>query len=299
MTSSIFTEQYGRFRELLVQYRQRQSTTQVQLAEALNRPQSFVSKYESGERRLDLIEFLEIATALRFDPCELIQTILSETILSEIIPRETLPEPTIMDEWKITADQLTLLLQENPSLRGMLFGYVAELKLREIISAFPEVSTIKKFDDHDRKRKGDLHIIYHDRVFSIESKSLQTRHIKYNPERQTWLGKVQVDASDRRVVTLSSGKTLKTTLLLRGEFDILAVNSYEFNKQWQFQFARNRDLPPSSYKKYTAEEQSALISSLIPVTWLPQPPFYSDLKALLDKMLEAGEGSDLSDFDLA
>jgi len=129
MTSCIFTEQYGRFRELLVQYRQSRSVTQVQLAESLNRPQSFVSKYESGERRLDLVEFLEIAIALRFDPCELIRTILSETS----------PEPTIMDEWKITADELTLLLQENPSLRGMLFGYVADLKLREKYLLFLEL----------------------------------------------------------------------------------------------------------------------------------------------------------------
>jgi len=157
---------------------------------------------------------------------------------------------------------------------------------------------MKKFDDHDRKKKGDLHIIYHHRVFSVESKSLQTSQIKYNPENQVWSGKAQVDASDSRIVSFSSGKTLKTTLLLRGEFDILAVNCYGFSKNWQFQFARNRDLPCSSYRKYTAEEQCALISSLIPVTWPPQPPFYSDLRLLLDEMLEAGEGSDPSEFNL-
>ncbi|MCC7293488.1 MAG: helix-turn-helix transcriptional regulator [Phycisphaerales bacterium] len=38
--------------------------TQVQLAEALSRPQSFVSKYERGERRLDVVEFLEVCEAL-------------------------------------------------------------------------------------------------------------------------------------------------------------------------------------------------------------------------------------------
>jgi transcriptional regulator with XRE-family HTH domain len=288
MTSSIFTEQYGRFRELLIQYRQARSITQSQLGEALNRPQSFVSKYESGERRLDFIEFLEISTALQFDPCELIRSIHGEIS----------SEQTIMDEWEVTANELTLLLQENPSLRGMLFGYVAEFKLREIISAFPGVSSMKKFDDHDRKKKGDLHIIYHNRVFSVESKSLQTSQIKFDSESQMWLGKAQVDASDSRVVTLPSGRTLKTALLLRGEFDILAVNCYEFDKTWRFQFARNQDLPCSSYRKYSPEEQSALISSLIPVTWPPQPPFHSDLRALLDEMLEAGEGSAPSEIGL-
>ena len=34
------------------------------MAERLKRPQSFVSKYETGERRLDVVEFLEVAEAL-------------------------------------------------------------------------------------------------------------------------------------------------------------------------------------------------------------------------------------------
>ena len=41
---------------------------QVDLAMRLDRPQSFVAKYESGERRLDFIEFIEIAEAIGFDP---------------------------------------------------------------------------------------------------------------------------------------------------------------------------------------------------------------------------------------
>ncbi len=38
--------------------------TQVELAERLERPQSFVSKYECGERRLDLVELSEVCDAL-------------------------------------------------------------------------------------------------------------------------------------------------------------------------------------------------------------------------------------------
>ena len=38
--------------------------TQVELAERLDRPQSFVSKYECGERRLDLVELSEVCDAL-------------------------------------------------------------------------------------------------------------------------------------------------------------------------------------------------------------------------------------------
>jgi transcriptional regulator with XRE-family HTH domain len=42
--------------------------TQAALAARLNRPQSFVSKYERGERRLDVVEFGEVARALGIDP---------------------------------------------------------------------------------------------------------------------------------------------------------------------------------------------------------------------------------------
>lgn len=38
--------------------------TQVQIAEKLGRPQSFISKYERGERRLDFSEFVELADVL-------------------------------------------------------------------------------------------------------------------------------------------------------------------------------------------------------------------------------------------
>ena len=41
--------------------------TQVQIAEKMGRPQSFVSKYERGERRLDFSEFVELADVLGID----------------------------------------------------------------------------------------------------------------------------------------------------------------------------------------------------------------------------------------
>jgi transcriptional regulator with XRE-family HTH domain len=50
--------------ELLVQARSDAGLSQVDLAARLNRPQSYVSKYESGERRLDLVEFIEVTEAI-------------------------------------------------------------------------------------------------------------------------------------------------------------------------------------------------------------------------------------------
>ena len=199
---------------------------------------------------------------------------------------------TILDEWEITAEQLSQLLNQNPSLRGMLLGYVAEFKLREMITSFPEVSFITKFDDHDRKKKGDLYIIYQGKAFDVEAKSLQTAMVKWDEENKRWTGKAQVDASDRRQIEMPDGSLLHTTLLLKGEFDILAVNCYAFQQSWAFIFARNSDLPTSTWRGYTETQRESLIASLIPITYPPEPPFYSDLRVLLEEMIAEGKGSD-------
>lgn len=200
--------------------------------------------------------------------------------------------PTILDDWDITAEELTLVMKENPSLKGMVFGYVAELKLKERITAFDDVTYFTKFDDHDRKKKGDLYIVYKGRAFDIESKSLQTAMIGRDDERGIWTGKAQVDASDRRTVTFEDGSEMQTTLLLKGEFDVLAVNCYAFEDEWRFVFCRNDDLPTSTYRRYTSTQQQALLKSLVEVTWPPSPPFTDNLLGLLEQMVADGEGSD-------
>ncbi len=68
MTKSVFTTRYDYFQHLLVEARKEAGLTQVGLAKRLARPQSFVSKFERGERRLDVVEFLEIAEAVGIDP---------------------------------------------------------------------------------------------------------------------------------------------------------------------------------------------------------------------------------------
>ena len=68
MTKSLYTEKHERLCSLLIEARKKRGLTQHQVAKALGRPQSFVAKYEGGERRLDVMEFLEVADALRLDP---------------------------------------------------------------------------------------------------------------------------------------------------------------------------------------------------------------------------------------
>jgi transcriptional regulator with XRE-family HTH domain len=49
--------------------------TQIELAARLGRHQSFVAKYEGGERRIDVIEFMEIAEALDASPVALMKSL--------------------------------------------------------------------------------------------------------------------------------------------------------------------------------------------------------------------------------
>jgi hypothetical protein len=191
---------------------------------------------------------------------------------------------SILQEWEITEQELTELVNANPSLRGMLLGYVAEHKLQTLCLDHPEITTSTKDDDHDRSKKGDRRIVYKNKTFTIEVKSLQTNTVKHTGA-DTWTGKAQVDGSDRRVVTFKDGTELNTTLLLRGEFDILAVNCFAFGNQWRFAFCKNADLPVSTYSKYTKEQQERLIASLIPVTWPPEEPFTDNLFHLLNEFL--------------
>lgn len=72
MTRSAFSRKHAQFRNILVEARRQAGITQVTLAKRLSRPQSFVSKFERGERRLDVIEFMEIARALSLDPAAII-----------------------------------------------------------------------------------------------------------------------------------------------------------------------------------------------------------------------------------
>ena len=64
MSKSIYTTENEVFRDLLRELRTEKGFTQVQLSETLRTSQSFVSKYETGERRLDVIELREVCQSL-------------------------------------------------------------------------------------------------------------------------------------------------------------------------------------------------------------------------------------------
>jgi transcriptional regulator with XRE-family HTH domain len=64
MEKTIYTREYAVVLRLLKESRERAGITQVDLAKALGRSQSYVSKVERGDRRLDIVQLRTICQAL-------------------------------------------------------------------------------------------------------------------------------------------------------------------------------------------------------------------------------------------
>lgn len=75
MAKSIHTERDKQLRELLKARRNAAGLTQTVVAKRLGKPPSYVAKYEGGDRRLDVLEFLDIAAAIGFDPHRVIRAL--------------------------------------------------------------------------------------------------------------------------------------------------------------------------------------------------------------------------------
>jgi transcriptional regulator with XRE-family HTH domain len=69
---TIHNTRYQSLLTLLLEARANAGLTQKELASKLGRPQSFVSKTENAERRLDVIEFMDVCRGLDADPHELL-----------------------------------------------------------------------------------------------------------------------------------------------------------------------------------------------------------------------------------
>lgn len=75
MQKSVHSEQYKKVLDWLIAARKDAGLTQQQVADQLSKPQSFVAKYEGGERRLDIVEFVEISRVLGVEATHAIQLI--------------------------------------------------------------------------------------------------------------------------------------------------------------------------------------------------------------------------------
>ena len=68
MPSSLHSEEYGKVTAFLKETRKSLKLTQAELARRLKKPQSYISKVERGERRIDIVEFTAWSTAMEMHP---------------------------------------------------------------------------------------------------------------------------------------------------------------------------------------------------------------------------------------
>lgn len=78
MKKALYERSYAAFTALLKEERKNAGLTQAALAKKLRRPQSYISKYERGDRRLDVIEFIEVARVIGFDPHDFLRKLVSK-----------------------------------------------------------------------------------------------------------------------------------------------------------------------------------------------------------------------------
>lgn len=196
---------------------------------------------------------------------------------------------TIIDA--VSPEELVKAIKAAPSLRGMILGYVAEHMFEQHVpSRYPVIlsNDIRSHDDHDRSvNKSDRTIIYKDRRYGIQLKSIQTNSIAREKSSQLLEACVQNDASDRRTVILDDGSTLDTTCYLRGEYDILAVPLFPFTGRWDYAYKLNSACSPSRYRKYTEYQRSCLLSTTERICW----PLSSDWHFNLLELLTSANGS--------
>ena len=79
MQKSLSSSKHQKFLNLLKEIRESAGLRQQDVASVLKQPQSFVSKYESGERRLDLLELEQVCDACGTDLLEFTRRYLKES----------------------------------------------------------------------------------------------------------------------------------------------------------------------------------------------------------------------------
>ena len=72
LAKSLYTDRWEILRKKLKALRKERGLTQAAVAELLDRPQSLVAKIESGERKLDVCQFLDYLDVLEADPVKVV-----------------------------------------------------------------------------------------------------------------------------------------------------------------------------------------------------------------------------------
>ena len=189
------------------------------------------------------------------------------------------PSPTSALLEGFTLSDVESLAQDNPSLRGYLQGYLAELRLQELLLGLEEVNYVEKIPD-SAQVKGDFFVEYRSHLLTVEAKSFRSGSSRFNPLLDTWDATVQCKNPGSRSLSFADGRQVTASCVEERRFDVIAVCTYPVTGRWEFLFAPEFCLP-------RAEGKPGYLQGSFKVDPLTSTGFYEDPRlafnlALLD-----------------
>lgn len=170
----------------------------------------------------------------------------------------------------IALSDIEKLAASNPSLRGYLQGYLAEMFLQKQLEATPGISNVVKINDQNTSVRGDFKFLYGGKEFSVECKSFSERGFRFTPLEGGWYSTVNLKRSG---AVQEEGKA-RSVNVKRGEFDVLAISTFNVTGTWEFLFIHNRFLP-------SAESDPSCIKSTLSFNPLNSPCLFRDILQVL------------------
>jgi transcriptional regulator with XRE-family HTH domain len=75
MVKTLGSDRHKMLISIIKSKRETAGLTQAELAEALGEYQSYVARLESGQRRVDIIELVDLASILKFDAAKVVKAL--------------------------------------------------------------------------------------------------------------------------------------------------------------------------------------------------------------------------------
>lgn len=161
---------------------------------------------------------------------------------------------------EIPLEELESIIEENPKLRGVIQGYIAEYKLIDKLRSTPGVTDVSKIPDRHGVKK-DIQIKYLDTDITIECKSILSATVKTDTIHGTWQGTVQCKNSDS-IHAIVNGEATKHTNLTRGGFDIMSISTYAVDGLWNAVYIENRYMPQATPDRFDLMKTSFIVNPL-------------------------------------
>lgn len=185
------------------------------------------------------------------------------------------PGSRILDGFSL--EEVQGLADENPSLRGYLQGYLAELQLRRLLLSTPLVASAEKIPDSSLV-KGDLLVSYQGESLRVEAKSLRSGSGSYNTLSQAWEGSVECKSPGSRLIEVPGRGEIRATCIEEGRFDVLAVCTQPVTGEWSFLFAPEAFLP-------RAQDKPGFLQGKFRIDPYTSPGFFVDPRKAFDLAL--------------